>query len=61
MTFKIAFKDNTWRTITADCFTHDGELLVFPKDEKPILTRVLQNVFFWEAVEAPAEAPFRLK
>ena len=53
MKFKIAFTHGAWRTVEADLFATDDNLLVFSKDGRPVLTCVLANVLFWE--ELPPE------
>ena len=47
MNFKVGFLHGAWRTVEADLYTLDDNLLVFSKDGQPILTCVLGNVLFF--------------
>ena len=47
MNYKVAFLDKTWRTVEADVYSSDNDMLVFIKDEQPVLTCVLRNVSFF--------------
>ena len=53
MKYRLAFTSGAWRTLEADGFTESNNLLVFVKDDKPVLTAVTANLCFFEP--APPE------
>jgi hypothetical protein len=46
--FKVAFTHGVWKTVDADLFADNGEVVVFTKDGQPVLTCVLANVLYFE-------------
>lgn len=57
MIFRIGFLDQTAKTVEADCHLVDDQLLVFMRAEQPVLTCILRNVAFFEALaEEPAKS-----
>ena len=57
MKFKVYFLSNARSIVEADNYAVDDKLLVFIKDDKPVLTYVLTNITCFCADDETAPVP----
>jgi hypothetical protein len=51
MTYKVFFTSDARRQVEADQYAVDNHLLVFLKDNEPVLSCVMSNVSCWHPAE----------